>query len=165
MRQFRWCLPLLVAGLSGCGLMAWMGYEPGKTSDNAAPNDPLILEARRLHDVDRAFAARALEAGAPTAFREYLDDRSVQLPAQGAPVIGGNAIATRLVDGGPLVLSWESLYAEVFAPGDWGWTWGEWQAHEHGAGGRRIQAGKYVNIWKKQPDGSWKIRMDMGLEK
>lgn len=151
--------------LSGCSLMAWLGYQPGKTSDDASPDDPLVLEARRLLDVDRAFAARSLEAGAATAFRDYLDERSVQLPIDGAPVVGRDAIATRLAEGPPMVLSWEPRYAEVFAPGDWAWTWGEWQAHEPGAGGRRLAEGKYVNIWKKQADGSWKVRMDMGSQK
>jgi len=34
--------------------------------------------------------------------------------------------------------------------------------HELGAGGRRLAQGKYVNLWKKQADGSWKLRLDMG---
>lgn len=158
----RWVAPLGAALLSGCSLLAMLGYEPGKTSDDASPSDPLSLAAQKLLDTDGAFSARSVEAGAAQAFSEYLDERSVQLPIQGAPIIGRDAIRERLASGPPLLLSWEPRYAEVFAPGDWGWSWGEWQAHEPGAGGRRLSVGKYVNIWKKQPDGSWKVRMDMG---
>lgn len=152
---------LLGMALSGCSVMTLVGYEPGKTSDDAPADDPLVLEARNLLAVDRAFAARSLEAGASVAFSEYLDERSVQLPPDGAPVVGRDAIARLLEEGPRIVLTWEPRYAEVFAPGDWGWSWGEWQVHEPGAGGRRQGEGKYVNLWKKQPDGSWRVRMDM----
>ena len=143
-------------------MLALVGYEPGKTSDDAAPNDPLVVAAQQLLATDGEFAARSLKVGAAQAFADFLDERSIQFPIGDAPVVGRDAIRQRLASGPPFILSWEPRYAEVFAPGDWGWTWGDWQAHEPGVGGRRLSVGKYVNIWKKQPDGSWKVRMDMG---
>ncbi len=40
-----------------------------------------------------------------------------------------------------------------------GWTWGVYQII---VDGKQVSNGKYVNIWTLQPDGSWKVRMDMG---
>lgn len=138
-----------------------MGYEPGSSSQDAAPDGPLASAARELLAADRAYAARALEAGEATASREFLDERAVELPVRGGPVAGRDGIARRLEEGPRRVRSWEPRYAEVLAPGDWGWTWGEWQLHEPGAGGVRIGTGKYLSLWKRQPDGSWKVRVDM----
>lgn len=118
-------------------------------------------EADRLLQADRNFSAHSLSRGAPEAFYQWLDEYGMQLPAAGEPVVGPDKVRDSLAQGPPTILSWEPRYAEVLN-NDWGWTWGEWQAHEPGAGGRRIGQGKYVNLWKKQPDGSWKVRMDMG---
>lgn len=129
--------------------------EPPRTAE--AP----VTEADRLLQADRDFAARSLAAGAPDAFYQFLDELGMQLPAVGEPVVGPDNVRTVLAQGPPTILTWEPRYAEVLND-DWGWTWGEWQAHEPGAGGRRLGQGKYMHLWKKQPDGSWKVRLDMG---
>lgn len=158
-------LAVLVALLSGCGLLS---RQPESAAVTPAPiHEParksaLARAADQLLEADRAFAAKSLELGAPEAFFQFLDERGMQLSATGEPVVGRADIRERLKSGPPLILSWEPRYAEVFKPGDWGWTWGDWQAHEPGAGGRRLAQGRYVNLWKKQSDGSWKVHMDMG---
>ncbi len=126
-----------------------------------APAAAPLTEADRLLQADRDFAALSLSRGAPEAFYQWLDEQGMQLPASGEPVLGRDDVRASLAQGPPTILSWEPRYAEVLSD-DWGWTWGVWQAHEPGAGGRRIGQGKYVNLWKKQPDGSWKVRLDMG---
>lgn len=129
--------------------------EPPRTE--AAP----VTEADELLQADRDFAARSLLAGAAEAFFQFLDEEGMQLPAAGEPVVGPDNVRDSLAQGPKTILSWEPRYAELLTD-DWGWTWGEWQAHEPGAGGRRIAQGKYINLWKKQPDGNWKVRLDMG---
>jgi len=152
--------------LAGCGL--WPSVDSGTATPAtaAAParkaESALGQAARQLLEADQAFAARSLEVGAPQAFHEFLDEQGMQLPPSGDPVIGRDPVRQRLAAGEPMILSWEPRYAEVFAQGRWGWTWGEWQAHEPGAGGKRVAQGKYVNLWKKQSDGAWKVRLDMG---
>ena len=47
--------------------------------------------------------------------------------------------------------------ADVSASGDVGYTTGTYQAMMNGA----TEKGKYVEVWKKQPDGSWKVREDI----
>lgn len=154
---------VLAVALGGCALFGSQA-ESGAAGPAAASAEPsgLALEAGQLLKADRAFAARALEVGAPRAFEEFFDARGLRLPAAGAPAVGPAQVRASLEAGAGHVLSWEPRYAEVFAPGDWGWTWGDWQLHEPGAGGRRMAQGRYVNLWKKQRSGEWKVRLDVG---
>lgn len=149
-------LVALAALVAGCALFG--GAESGAAGDATS----LGAEAERLLDADRAFAALALEVGAAKAFEEFFDAQGMRLPAAGEPAVGPARVRASLEGGPDHVLSWEPRYAEVFAPGDWGWTWGDWQLHERGAGGRRVAQGRYVNLWKKQRGGDWKVRLDMG---
>jgi hypothetical protein len=112
-----------------------------------------------LLKADRALSERLLEAGAAEAFGAYFDEQGVQLAASGDPLVGPAQVRARAPAG---VLSREPRDADVSDAGDWGWTWGEWQLHERGAGGRRLAHGRYLNVWRRQPDGSWKVRADFG---
>jgi ketosteroid isomerase-like protein len=127
-----------------------------------AERSGLARAADKLLETDQAFAAKSLAAGAPEAFHQFLDEGGVRLVTDGEPITGPDAVRASFAGAAPAILTWEPRFAEVFAPGDWGWTWGDWQAHEPGAGGRRVAQGRYVNVWKKQKDGAWKVRMDLG---
>ena len=49
------------------------------------------------------------------------------------------------------------------AAGDLGYTLGTWQStHYNEAGKGQVTTGKYVTIWRKQADGSWKVVFDGG---
>ena len=156
------CLCLAACGgtpESGAGYPVPIHGRPGAIGAEmpAAPTG----EVERLLAADREFAAQSLTIGAPAAFHLFMDEQGMQLPAGGKPVVGRDKVRDALAQGPTIILSWEPRYAELLGS-DWGWTWGEWQAHEPGAGGRRVGQGKYVNLWKKQPDGSWKVRLDIG---
>lgn len=152
----------LVLGASGCSLWPF-GSESADAvpSEHAPERTGLAAEADGLLDADRAFAAQAVELGAAAAFAQFFDSQGVRLSAGGDPEVGPDSVRAALVAGPARLISWEPRYAEVFASGTWGWTWGEWQAYEPGAGGRRVAQGRYVNVWKKQGDGSWKVRADL----
>jgi ketosteroid isomerase-like protein len=60
-------------------------------------------------------------------------------------------------------LTWEPQYAEIAASGELGWTWGIYEASfDTGEDEPTTSSGKYLNIWRMQNDGSWKVRVDMG---
>jgi ketosteroid isomerase-like protein len=50
----------------------------------------------------------------------------------------------------------------VAESGDMGWTWEKYQVV---VDAETVSSGKYVNVWKKQADGSWKVRVDIGNQK
>ena len=126
-----------------------------------APVDRTV-EAEKLLDADRAFAALSASAGTARAFAAYMAANGMQLPAQGEPVLGADAVVARIAAGPPSRLLWTPRFAEVAAAADMGWTWGDWQAFDPAAPEQPLASGRYVNVWLRQPDGSWKVRVDMG---
>jgi quercetin dioxygenase-like cupin family protein len=54
-------------------------------------------------------------------------------------------------------LRWTPVKADVSAAGDVGYTVGTYEASMNGA----TEKGKYVVVWKKQPDGTWKAAEDI----
>ena len=60
-------------------------------------------------------------------------------------------------------LTWEPTMAFASESGDLGYTLGTWQSRRYNdAGAGQITTGKYVTIWRKQADGSWKVVFDGG---
>ncbi len=60
-------------------------------------------------------------------------------------------------------LTWQPTMAFASAAGDLGYTLGIWQSrHYNDAGQGQVTTGKYVTIWRKQADGSWKVVFDGG---
>ena len=63
------------------------------------------------------------------------------------------------------VLEWTPRAADVARSGDMGWTWGEYTVTaKDGTGAQPASWGKYVNVWKKNADGEWKVVADIGNE-
>jgi len=54
-------------------------------------------------------------------------------------------------------LSWTPSKAEVAASGDVGWTAG---TYDMTMGGMK-DSGKYITLWRKQPEGTWKVAADI----
>ena len=61
------------------------------------------------------------------------------------------------------ILDWEPQDGEVALSGEMGWTWGTYTFTWQDAGGNEAKSyGKYLNVWKKQEDGQWRVLIDMG---
>jgi len=55
------------------------------------------------------------------------------------------------------------LYAEAAHSADLGYTTGSFEIHDKSSDGTPVmRKGSYVTIWRKQPDGTWKVALDMG---
>jgi ketosteroid isomerase-like protein len=49
------------------------------------------------------------------------------------------------------------------ASGDLGYTYGNYILKSKNKEGKVVASyGKYMSVWKKQKDGSWKVAVDMG---
>lgn len=61
-------------------------------------------------------------------------------------------------------LRWRPLVAEASAAGDLGYTIGAWDFVERrdGAAPAVTGRGRYLTVWRKQPDGGWKVVADLG---
>jgi len=50
---------------------------------------------------------------------------------------------------------------EIAQAGDLAYTWGSYRSRLMGEDGKiTTEPGKWLTVWKKQPDGSWRIAVD-----
>lgn len=126
----------------------------------------LDLEAERaaLLHADESWAAAA-EAGDVDRLFDYWTEDAVIYPPVGPTVDGLDAIrefvrAARSRPG--FSLTWTPTGAEVAGKADVGYTFGRWRRTLDGPDGTPVaNAGAYVSIWRKQPDGSWRCSVEI----
>ena len=61
------------------------------------------------------------------------------------------------------LLAWQPNFAGMSASGDMGFTTGPWEARADIKDAKPSRYGHFVTVWKKQPDGSWKFVVDLGI--
>ena len=59
-------------------------------------------------------------------------------------------------------LEWEPTHAELFPSGDFGYTTGTYTVKFTADGGVQTQQGRYITVWRRQKDGTWKVAGDGG---
>jgi ketosteroid isomerase-like protein len=123
-----------------------------------APEDVLI-------QADRQFAQITAQKGAE-GFVSFFDEHGTILPKNGDPISGPQDLLpvfqkTWSAHGG-YSLEWTPMKAVLAKSGDLGYTYGSYVRKFVKDGQPATETGKYVTIWKKQPDGSWKVLLDMG---
>lgn len=60
-------------------------------------------------------------------------------------------------------IRWKPLFAEAAKDGTLGYTFGEAESSFRDEKGElRKRPGRYVTVWRRQPDGSWKVATDIG---
>ena len=63
----------------------------------------------------------------------------------------------------PTVLTWEPTFGDVAQLGDLGYTTGPWELRPSSPQDKPTAYGHYVSVWRRQPDGSWKVVIDLGI--
>jgi ketosteroid isomerase-like protein len=123
------------------------------------PADPEVLMA-----ADRAFSDAVSTGGSAAWVSWFAEDGAII--QQGMGEIRGHAAITSAVGylDDPLVsLTWEPARAEIALSGDLGWTTGTYVYQSGDSLGTQTRSeGLYVSIWRRQPDGTWKVVMDLG---
>ena len=150
----RSCLLFILGSLlvAGCKTPAIRAPTPIET-----PSREALLET------DKAFARLAVQRGTAEAFYAYAAEDAVVFPMGELPVHGREAIRIAMSTGGQSQLRWEPRDAHISRTGDMGYTWGFFEASGQGPDRRpALRHGKYVTIWQRQPDGSWKFTVDIG---
>ena len=164
MRRFRslllsLCVSLIAFVSPGCGRRAHRRAERERMSQERIARDQEAIQAT-CADWSKATQAKDLDK----AMSFYADDAMVLSPK--IPLIQGKD---------NIRIGWKQMFA-IPGPG-LTFTTGEVQvarsgdlAWEHGAydfattdkkGKTTAEHGKYITIWKKNPDGAWKVVADM----
>jgi ketosteroid isomerase-like protein len=105
---------------------------------------------------DIEFSEISRAKGSAAAFYQFLVSEAIFLQSGEPPVRGSETIRVRMAAGPQGILTWTPMYADVSLKGDMGYTWGSYEFRGKN-GDRRVSYGKYVNVWKKQQDKSWKV--------
>ena len=114
-----------------------------------------------LFDLEAKFAKATAEGGG-AAFASFFADDAVTLSNGKAPVTGQAAIATGTTwSPEDYQLIWTPTGGQMAPCGDMGFTWGHYEGTAKESNGNPVVTnGRYMTIWRKQPDGTWKVVLD-----
>ena len=122
-------------------------------------------ERESLLAADRAFDSATAALGLE-GWVQALADSGRQVDQRGDFVIGPEAVRDHmrgLLSDSTRSLRWTPDFAEVAGDGTLGYTWGRWTMTARDSnGGRQVGQGRYLTVWRKQPDRSWKVEADVG---
>jgi ketosteroid isomerase-like protein len=154
--QNRFANPLRLASVAAI-LLALGACSRGPGGDDAA-------ETNRLLQTDREFARASVDYGMAEAFRAYLHEDAIIFRRGAQPIRGRDAIYDDLASsGGDFVLEWDPQEGKASRLGDLGWTWGVYTVSSTDSLGiPQVSYGRYVNVWKKDRAGEWKVLIDIG---
>ncbi|HEX9704269.1 MAG TPA: nuclear transport factor 2 family protein [Gemmatimonadales bacterium] len=128
------------------------------------PSIDAAAERAALMEADRAFAAATARERVEGWVRFFAPDGAMFRP--GGLATGHTAVRERMTPAfadTSFTLSWEPTEAHVAASGDLGYTIGRYESRRRAAtGGVTTATGSYLTVWKKQPDGTWKVAADIG---
>ncbi len=153
-----------MAGMASCAASGQL-LEPGVQS--SAPNpltDTTVKPGKVLLFELEARFAKDVAARGGAAFADWFAGDGVALGNGAAPNIGKISIAKSANwSAKDYQLSWTPTDALMGPSGDMGYTWGHYEGRSKDASGNPVlTSGRYITIWRKEPDGNWKVVLDAG---
>jgi ketosteroid isomerase-like protein len=129
------------------------------TSVTAQDSIPPALQA--MADTEREFATTARSKGIRDSFLEFFADDSIAFTPDPVPA------RERLLKQTPTPFSvnellWEPRTGDVAASGEIGWLTGPSTFIDHSKPEATPRYGNYLSVWRKQPDGRWRVFIDVG---
>ena len=117
-----------------------------------------------LRDLDAPWSATAANKDLDKTVSFYSEDATV-LPANAEVATTKEAIRVLwkdLLASPGLMINWKTIKVEVSKSGDIAYTTGKYALTMNDASGKPVpDHGKYVEVWKKQADGKWKVIVDI----
>lgn len=116
-----------------------------------------------LFDLEARFAKDVAARGG-AAFADWFAGDGVSLGNGAAPNVGKVAVA-KSANWSPkdYQLTWTPTDALMGPSGDMGYTWGHFEGRSKDANGNPVlTSGRYITMWRKESDGSWKVVLDAG---
>lgn len=141
----------------------WIALAIACAQQPAPPSD-----LARLAASERAFAAATKEIGVRDGFLTFFADDAIDV----APA-GGRLALVKVKDrlrAQPIApappsrpLLWEPRWGAISQAGDLGWLTGPYRIHDT-KGASPDRHGAYFSIWRRQPDGTYKVALDIGID-
>lgn len=112
-----------------------------------------------LAKAERDFARMAAEQGVKAAFLANLGDDAVLYRPRAVP-------GRKWMQDHPepaIRLAWSPAFVQVASGGDLGYTTGPYELRAKDPEDPYLVYGRFVTVWKRQPDGPWRIALDAGV--
>ena len=128
-----------------------------------APQVDVAAEQAAIEQASRDWLTAINKGGEEGAegYASFYTEDAVSLPPNAERVDGRDALRARILTfttAEDFSITWEATRVEVSAAGDLAYSMGTFEVSLKDAEGNAVSdKGKFVNIWKKQVDGSWKI--------
>jgi ketosteroid isomerase-like protein len=109
---------------------------------------------------------KAVVAGGGKAFGMWFTDDAVTLN-NGKPAVHGRIAIAAQANWDPKTyqLTWQPQGAQMGPSNDMGFTWGHYEGKSKDKNGQPVViSGRYFTVWKKLPDGTWKVAMDASAD-
>lgn len=119
----------------------------------------------RLMQLDADFSRSTL-AGGGKAFSGWFADNGLALNNGKQPLLGKARIAADATwDPAQYQLQWQPTGGDMGPSGDMGYTWGHYDGHTKDRNGNDVvTGGRYITVWKRMPDGAWKVALDASAD-
>ena len=141
---------LVLAGTSYLGAPWWRAALGPVTT---------VVDYQDLVAAERAFSEFTSQHGIRAGFTRFLAEEAVVVTNRrfqpGKPTY-------EKVPEQPTVLSWQPVYADIAASGDFGYTTGPFEVRPR-ATEAAAAFGQYTSIWRKTSTGEWKVVADVGI--
>lgn len=156
-------LALATAQQAAWGQLAFPSGNPSQTVPNPLTDTTVNPGKVLLFNLEAQFAKDVAAKGG-AAFALWCAPDAVMLGNGAAPVVGSVAIE-KAAKWSPqdYQLTWTPTDAMMGPSGDMGYTWGHYEGRSKDANGNPVlTSGRYMTVWRREPDGSWKFVMDAG---
>lgn len=153
-------ISFLVAAVFASSLLVCCSSETGAPAPAA---DTRADDAATIRANDADFAKAAQTKDLDKAVSHYMDDAVLFAP--GAPAVVGRDSIRKffepIINGPSLQFAFSDVKVDVARSGDLAMDSGSFESTGKDAQGKAVtQKGRFVLVWKKQRDGSWKIAAD-----
>jgi ketosteroid isomerase-like protein len=172
-RTFRVYLVGSIAGLMLPAVAQIPGTVPGTMPANPNPykivspvTTPTVSPGQlTLLELEARFSQAVAEGGGK-AFVSWFADDAVTLNNGKPATLGRGAIAASATwSPKEYSLTWVAQGAQMGPSNDMGFTWGHYEGRSTDKNGQAIMTtGRYITVWKKLPDGTWKVAMDASAQ-
>jgi ketosteroid isomerase-like protein len=151
-------LALMLCVVAACTDARNDGAETVATEEERLRN----LEAE-LVEADRRFAASVRRNGLAGWITGFAP--TGRMIAAGKSHVGHEGIRRAMLPvfaDTAFTITWDPNYAEVAASGDMGYTVGRYERTSRVGGETVVDSGAYLTVWRRQEDGSWRVKADIG---
>ena len=147
-------LTVITLSLFGCNMERNMGSEQ------------LEIEKEKIRQADIAWAKTGETKDLDAQMKLYSDDQIPIMMPPNSPMVKGKenirAFFEPMYNRSDFSITWHPETVEIAESGEIGYVIGVYEIQMNDSNGKLMKdKGKYIEIWKKQKDGSWKCSSDI----